>query len=791
METMLQGQSLHTHIIPVVGNVLRVVYHAGAEPPAQSILIAEDFAPDAPDASDGGIGYRMEGEGIAFQNRQGETVLVETRHALTPKALLRYEVEGEPILRHKHTANGDVAYIENAHSIPDGSAFQGELVFQTAPGEHVYGLGQHERGVYNKNGDVEDLYQTNMKITVPFLLSTRNYGLLIDTESAMVFDARDGAMRFTLDTVTEISYYIIMGDSFDAIIATLRGLTGRASMLPRWAFGYIQSKERYRSAQELEDTVTQFRQSGIPMDCIVQDWYTWETGLWGEKHADPARYPNLPKLTDALHAQHARLMVSIWPNMAVNTENYRAFAKRGWLLPNSAVYNAFDADARALYWQQCEADWFSAGIDAWWCDNAEPFSDADWNGPTKRAEELRYRLILADSQKSMAWTRQNTYGLLHAQGISENWRKSNPAKRVVNLTRSTYISGQRYGVVAWSGDICAKWSVLRAQIAEGIAFCMSGMPYWTLDIGGFFTVRDQYENRGCESAGNSTPLWFWDGDYNGGVGDLGYRELYVRWLQYAAFLPMFRAHGTDTPREPWQFGRPGEPYYEAILASIRLRYRLMPYIYATAAAVALRHDTMLRSLMFDFASDPAVWDICDCFMFGRALLVCPVTEPMAYGPGSAPLAGVAQTRSVYLPGTGLWYDFWTDETYHGGQTVACPAPLERIPLFVRAGAILLTSDPLTYADERNGEVAEILVYDGADGAFDLYNDQGDGYAYENGHYAACRLHYQSAGQTLRLEKAQGDCPHQAEFWVRRVARGGVARSVRVRYQGEAMLISLA
>lgn len=788
MNNNTQSSTLYTHILPVSANVIRVAYTLSPQTPGQSPLIAGCFSCDAAACR---VAYCVTQGRIAFQNQDGETILEETAHCMTPKAVYRYEIDGDPILQTKSTANGEVAYIQNARSMASESAYGGKLVFSIAADEHLYGLGQHENGVYNYNGQTEYLYQTNMKISIPFLLSSKNYGILIDTETAMVFDCQNGQMSFTLDTVNELSYYVIIGDCLDALIADLRTLTGRAPMLPRWAFGYVQSKERYRSSEELLRTVEQFRAAGIPVDCIVQDWYTWPQGLWGEKHADPGRYPDLPALLTGLHARHAKLMVSIWPNMARGCANYQAFEQQGLLLPNSAVYNAFDERARALYWHQCEEDWFAAGADAWWCDNAEPFSDADWNGEAKRPERTRYQLILTDSQKSMNWTQLNTYGLFHAKGIYENWRKSTNAKRVVNLTRSTYASGQRYGVIAWSGDTSAKWSVLKNQIVEGIKFSMSGAPYWTLDIGGFFTVKDQYENRGCEQAANRSPLWFWDGDFNGGVNDLGYRELYVRWLQYAAFLPIFRSHGTDTPREPWRFGNPGDMFYDAILAFIRLRYRLLPYIYATAAMVYLRHGSMLRSLMFDFAQDERVRDACHSFMLGNALLVAPVTEPMYYGPNSTPLGPTAKTQVVYLPQGTRWYDFWTNSAFCGGQNVLCEAPIDRIPVFVKAGSIVPFSQPLPYADEQLGAIAEIYVYDGADGTFSLYNDAGDGYAYENGEYCVIDLTYSHANQTLSLGKAVGRFQYQEHFTLKRIADGGVARTVTIRYAGEATRISLA
>ncbi len=788
MNDMVAGLTLALHVEQVAENVVHVSYGPKGQVPVRSVLIDEHWQP-APAANP--MNFALTDGRVRFFDPHGDVALAATEHSLQPKALYRHVIDGEPVMQTKHTANGDVAYIVNARQEPDGVAFHGRIGFEVARGEHLYGLGQHEDGLFDYRGRREYLYQTNMKITIPFLLSSRNYGLLIDTETAMVFDEHDGIMTFDLETVHELSYYVIIGDGFDAIIGTLRALTGRAPMLPRWAFGYVQSKERYRSAAELIETAETFRSLNIPVDCIVQDWYTWKTGLWGEKRPDPKRYPNVKALVDGLHRLHVKLMVSIWPNMTAAGDNYREFEASGLLLPNASVYNAFQEAGRALYWKQCEEVWFRAGIDAWWCDNAEPFSDADWNGAEKRPEELRYRLIVTDSEKSMDWTRLNAYGLYHAKGIYENWRKQTQARRVVNLTRSTYVAGQRYGAVAWSGDLSAKWSVLRAQITEGIKFCMSGQPYWTLDIGGFFTVKDRYENRGCEKEGDSTPLWFWNGDYNDGVNDLGYRELYVRWLQYAVFLPMFRAHGTDTPREPWRFGQPGEPFYEAIVAYIRLRYRLLPYIYATAAAVSFCHDTMLRSLMFDFAQDARVADMADSFLFGRSLLVCPVTEPMYYGPDGAPLPDTRKTRDVYLPAGTVWYDFWTHQALTGGRSVVSDAPLERIPLFVRAGAILPMSEPLAYADERGGEVAALYVFDGADGAFTLYNDAGDGYGYENGEYAMVPITYRSGGQTLTLGRAEGGYPCQPAFAVKLVTDGRVKDCGVVRYWGEETTLRLA
>jgi alpha-D-xyloside xylohydrolase len=787
INTQQKHSSLYVHIIPLTQNITRVVYaHSGGEP-GNSNLIAEDFKPQRDLVSDR---YFTSDDCLHFKNKQGEVVLKEIGHRLTIKEVFRYYIDGEPVVKYKETANGQVAYIENARQESAGKSYEGKLAFSITEEEGIYGLGQHEDGIYNYNGRKEYLFQSNMTIAVPFLLSSRNYGILFDTESAMTFDCKQGAMTFTIDTTEELSYYVIMGDSFEEIIKDLRSLTGRTPMLPRWAYGYIQSKERYHSSGELIDTVEKFRKSGIPIDCIVQDWHTWEEGLWGEKRVDKKRYPDLKELVGKLHEENVKLMVSIWPNMWEGGSNHLEMKERGLLLPNSNTYDAYDEEARAVYWKQCNEEWFSAGIDAWWCDNSEPFSDPDWSGETKRLDELRYQLIVEESKKHMNWTRLNSYGLIHSRGIYENWRKTDKGKRVMNLTRSSYISGQRYGTVSWSGDISAKWSTLKKQITEGIKFCMSGMPYWTMDIGAFFTVKDKWANRGCNCGGNPNKLWFWDGDYNDGVDDRGYRELYVRWLQYGVFLPMFRSHGTDTPREPWNFGNPGDIFYDTILKFIKLRYQLLPYIYSLAGEVYQNHSTMLRSLMFDFAGDEKVKEIGDSFLFGKAFLVCPVTEPMYYEANNMPLTGVEKTKQVYLPKGAAWYDFWTNTPYEGGQTITSKATLDLIPLFVKAGSIVPVSEPLLYADEKRGEISGILVYGGQDGEFTLYNDEGDNYSYEEGNYSMIPLNYNDQAKTLIFGTACGEYKYQEHFKIKLIENGQIRKTIEFVYKGTEDTISL-
>ena len=776
------------HISAVHGNIIKVAYTIKPLAPSDSILISDDFVLQS--SIDAKIYHETLNGQVFFKDKQGLTLITEMSRSLKEKQMYKCIVEGDPIVKYKQTANGEVAYIENMRQEPAGIGYGGTIEFKITSDEGLYGLGQHEDGVYNYNNHREYLYQNNMKIAIPFIISSRNYGILIDTQTALVFEAKDGMMTFELDCVNELSYYIIGGSNFDEIISSLRELTGKTTMLPRWAYGYVQSKEHYRSSDELVDIVSKFRELRIPIDTIVQDWNTWEEGMWGEKRADKSRYPDLKRLLCRLHSMNSKLMVSVWPNMAEGGSNYREFKEKDMLLPNSSTYDAFNEDARALYWKQCNEEWFLAGIDAWWCDNTEPFSDADWNGSTKRSEEARYEVVVETSKQSMDWTLLNSYGLYHAKGIYENWRKSGSDKRVVNLTRSSYISGQRYGVIPWSGDVCAKWTVFRKQITEGINFSLSGQPYWTTDVGGFFVVKDKWENRGCGKSGNDEPLWFWDGDYNDGVADLGYRELYVRWLQYATFLPMFRSHGTDTPREPWQFGKIGEPFYDAIVKFIRLRYRFLPYIYSMAASVYLNNDTMIRSLLFDFMGDGNVKGIADSYMFGRAFLVCPVTEPMYYEANSVPITDKAKTKTIYLPKPACWYDFWTNKIYKGGQKITCDAVLDKMPLFVRAGSILPLSDELSYANERNGEVSEILIYAGADGLFTLYNDDGDNYSYEQGNFCIIPIVYNDADVTLGFGDVSGNYRHQEEFRVSLVRDGSISDSIIVKYEGKEIKVNL-
>jgi alpha-D-xyloside xylohydrolase len=641
-------------------------------------------------------------------------------------------------------ADGVHAYVPSARQVVDRQAFHTKLEFEWMPGEALYGLGSHEEGMMNLRGQHQYLYQQNMKVVVPALLSTRGYGILLDSYSLMTFhDDAFGSYLWT-DVEDELDYYFIYGPEFDQIVQGIRQLTGKVPMLPRWAFGYIQSKERYISQTELIDVVKEYRQRGLPLDCIVQDWKSWPRDLWGQKTLDPERFPDAKGMMAELHRMNSRLMISIWPNMNPGGDNLREMRNQGCLLGNQATYDAFQEKARELYWKQANDGLFAYGIDAWWCDCTEPFQ-ADWTGAFKPEPEERLRINTEEAKRYLDPEYINAYSLLHSQGIYEGQRKIGTDKRVVNLTRSAYAGQQRYSTITWSGDVSATWDTLRRQIADGLNFCATGLPYWTTDIGAFFVKNDPN-------------LWFWNGDFDLGIEDMGYRELYVRWFQYAAFLPMFRAHGTDTPREIWRFGEPGEPFYDALVKSLQLRYRLIPYIYSLAGMVTHEDYTMMRALPFDFRCDPDTYEIGDQFMFGPALLVNPITQPMHYAAKSTPLNGVSQSRPVYLPKGADWYDFWTGQHYTGVQTILSDAPLDMIPLYVRAGSIIPFGPDIQHTGEGGDAPIELYIYPGQDGHFTLYEDEGDNYNYEQGHFSMIRLSWEETTRRLTLQNRQGSYP---------------------------------
>ncbi len=662
----------------------------------------------------------------------------------------------------RQTANGEVVVFGEDRADLLRISHSAELRFACPEGQILTGLGQHEEGIFDYARKEERLYQHNMKIAVPFLLSSAGWGLLIEAGCAMRYRGEGDGFVFALDAAEEFSYTVIRAENCAEVLKKLSSLTGRPALLPKWAYGYIQSKERYKTAAELTETASEFRRRGLGLDCIVLDWCSWRDGCWGDKTPDPERFPDVRQLTDTLHGMNVHFMVSVWPNMA-SGQDCEEFLSAGLFLPGSRIYDAFSPEARDLYWKQCRRTWMSCGTDALWCDSDEPITDPDWCGTEKRDEDERMRLLTEASSVRMDPESMNGYGAAHLRGLYEHWRKDLPDKRPVILSRSGGPDSGALGTILWSGDVAARWDVLRKQVTEAIRTACSGICWWTLDIGAFFVSRGEQ--------------WFWRGDYPDGVRDPGYRELYIRWFQFGAMLPVFRSHGTDTPREPWQFGAEDSPEYACIRDMIALRYRLMPYLYATAAQAAREGLPMIRAMMAAFPEAPELYAADDLYMLGDALLVKPVTRALANGGSDA---------EVQLP-PGGWYDWFTGEYAEGGQTVRAAAPLDRFPLYVRTGGILPVAEGARCAAELPVPAREILVFGGADGAFEMYDDAGDGY--EEGFTIPVR--WTESRKTLILGRAAGRLPEAVCMTVRLTEPGGRREIRQVVYDGREQCISFA
>ena len=679
-------------------------------------------------------------ESISYFSPDGKPLLAEDASA--PRTFEKTEViksVADPATVKKvMTVDGEREVAGKYVRTKDRDAWKAQVRFAFAADEAIYGLGFDETADLNLRGKTKRLYQHNLRKLIPSMVSTRGYGLLFDAYSAMTFADGSSGGSMSFDVVDDLDYYFIAGPTMDGAVAGYRELTGAAAMLPRWAFGYVQSKERYKSQDEIVATVKEFRNRKIPIDTIVQDWNYWLPGQWGALAMDPKFYPDPSAMTNAVHDQHVHLMLSIWPNPSEKSVAGKELLESGYTLAGTSFVNMFDPKARNLYWKFVWDDLGTHGIDAWWCDSTEP-EGKDWSGKTRLAD--------ADAANIDALAKiidpqlLNAYALEDSKGLYENWRRTVPDKRLVNLTRSGYAGGQRYGAILWSGDISAKWSVLARQVPSALNFSAAGYPYWTCDIGAFFVKRSKQ--------------WFWDGDYNKGVEDFGYRELYTRWFQFGTFLPMFRSHGTDTPREPWRFGEPGTPFYDAILKSINLRYRLMPYIYSVEGAVHFDNASFLRPVAFEFPDDVKTHDLKTQMLVGDALMVCPVLSPMYFDADSKPIENAAKSREVYLPEGTAWVDFWTGESNPGGATMTTDAPIDHIPVLARAGSIVPMGPAVAYADEEPDAPIELRIYPGADGTCTFYEDAGEGYGYEKGEFATTKISWDDASQTLKIGDRQG------------------------------------
>ncbi len=713
--------------------ILRVTFTRGADFPASGPwMLGHAPAPLRDGVEDDGYVYLSTG---ALRVRVSKTtgVLeafdVNGRRVFAEKGLRTLDAFDASIIDRSRpavterveTADGVKTRVRAAETISYKTLYRARLLLDFQPDEAIYGLGQPESGPANLRGRTLYKCQTNQSIALPFLVSTAGYGLLIDCGCPFIFDdsGTDDAPTLYLTAVEALDYYLIPGAGEDAVKG-YHWLTGRPALPPAWAFGYFQSQERYETADELIAIARSYRERGIGLDCVVLDWCSWKDGHWGQKSFDETRFPDPKAMTDTLHGLDAKLMISVWPNMNPRTEDHAEFEARGWLLPGGELYDPLNPDARAMYWAQAKRGLYDKGVDAWWCDSSEPWTcEWSWEGPPVMSEAFQETAHTAAD--AIGADRGNAYPYFHALGMWEGQRSVGDGKRVLNLTRSAWTGQQRLGTVMWSGDITAKWRTLKKQIAIGLDFCASGMPYWTQDIGGFFVKRGK--------------AWYWDGDFEMGWDDPEYRELFVRWYEYAAFLPVFRGHGTDIRRELTNLNG---AEFEAVLRYNRARYQLLPWLYSLAGRIALEGGLMMKPLAFRDPDDARARAVDDAFLLGDDLLVCPVTDYKA------------RSRRVYLP-RGSWYELHTGRVLAGGAEYETPAPLGTIPVYVRAGAVLPVTGTAVCAREALSRPPRLWVFPGADGELRYYSDAGDGYGYEQGEYTLKTYRWDDAARRLTDE----------------------------------------
>lgn len=669
--------------------------------------------------------------------------------------------------------------------------------------EAIYGLGQQQRGKLSLRNAKINMVQGNTDDYVPFLVSTKGYGLFWDNYSPTVFEDKPESASFKSDVGDCIDYYFMLGGNIDGSIASMRELTGQVPMFPLWTFGYWQSKERYKSQNELVGVVNKYRELGVPLDGIIQDWQYWGNNyLWNAMEFLNTEFPNPKKMVDDIHNMNAHLIISIWSSFGPQTKQFSEMQPKGMLLnfgtwPQSGLetwppnreypsgvqpYDPYNPEARDIYWRHLNKGLFSLGIDGWWMDSSEPdhldFKPSDFDLKTYLGSFRKVR---------------NAFPLMTVGGVAEHQRAASSDKRVFILTRSAFAGQQRYGANTWSGDVNSSWQSLRNQIPAGLNFSMSAIPYWNTDIGGFFASA---YNRG----------------WSEGAKNPSFQELYVRWLQFGAFTPMMRSHGTDIPREIYNFGKKGETIYDAIAKTINLRYSLLPYIYSTAWSVTNSQSTIMRALVMDF-NDKKVVDMDNEYMFGKSILVAPIINAQ-YTPETILRANAetgwdkkdanseskeqsvnfseAKSTKVYLPEGTSWYDFWTNEKINGGQEIVRATTIDEIPLYIKSGSIVPFGPQVQYATEKKWDNLEIRVYPGTNGEFTLYEDENDNYNYEKGVYSTITFTWNDAKKSLTINDRKGSFPGMLttrKFNVVVVA-AGEKMDKAVTYSGKKVVVKL-
>ena len=685
-------------------------------------------------------------------------------------ALTFLSAKGKVLLREK----------DNGLQTTDNRNHKARQTFTLDKDEAIYGLGTIQNGKMNRRGERKRMEQSNLEDFQNILQSIKGWGLYWDNYSPTLFQDNQEGMTFDSETGESIDYYFMFGGSTDGVIAQIRHLSGDVPMFPLWTFGYWQSKERYKTAAETESIVDKYRELQVPLDGIIQDWQYWGSNyMWNSMDFTGEDFTNGKRMIDNVHKKHAHFMISIWASFGPMTKQFRELDEKGLLLPIETwpqsglshiwpprmdypsgvkVYDAFNPEARDIYWKYLKT-LFDYGTDAWWMDSTDP----DFFNP--KESDYNHKVY------GGTWRSQrNAFPLETVRGVYEKQRKESGEKRVFIMTRSSFAGQQHYGSNMWSGDVNSSWDMLRKQVPAGLSFCLTGNPNFNTDIGGFFC--GSFNNRGPASAPRNPQ----------------FQELYVRWMQYGLFCPVFRSHGADAPREIWQFGQKGEPVYDAIEKTIRLRYRLLPYLYSTAWQVTSNNESYMRPLFADFASDRAVWDMTDEFLFGRSILAAPILEAQYTDAKNAHFIEKMST-SKYLPKGAKWYDFWTNQLYNGGQKVTLQTSLDCVPMFVRAGSILPLGPEMQYVGEKAWDNLELRVYPGADGEFTLYEDEGDNYNYEKGQYATITFRWNDRNRTLTLDARKGNYPgmlQKRQFTV--VLPGG--QSKQIDYDGTEQKVRL-
>jgi alpha-D-xyloside xylohydrolase len=820
-------------IIPLSDKAFRIQLSGSLNEKHELVLVNEASTPDFMVSEQGGIlkvsthamtvTFNQENETLQFLDHEGNVFLSEKANSRKFKA---DSVMGEPCY-----------FVEQSFDSPED--------------EFLFGLGQFQDGHYNLRNVSRKLIQVNSQIAIPFLYSSKGYGLLWHQYGLTAFNPTDSLVSLTKSevptdensevevtttagtqkvsrrqslftgsfTVNEsgkytmmldligmdsrhllvidgepvidqsnlwlppavsqlvdldagehtvqivcsasntpnlswkiagnsttfrsphaksLDYVVFSGNNADEIINSYRALSGQAPMLPLWAYGFWQCRERYVSADHLVNTVKEFRARKLPLDVIVQDWQYWGDRGWGVPQLDTKRYPDPASFIKAIHDMNAHFAISIWSNPDKNSEIGKAYVDRNLFIPNTKWLDYFNPETSESYWKTLNDNLFVHGVDSWWMDATEPENDALTGTMTYQGPGDFYRL---------------TYPLFVSKSVYEGQRKVTEQKRVAILTRSAFAGQQRYGTINWSGDIGGTWDGMMRQMLSGMNFIMTGMPFWTTDIGGFFRPGDaQY----------TSP---------------DYHELLTRWFQWGAFSTIFRVHGYQSETEPWKYGTVVE---ENMRKMLNVRYSLIPYIYSEAWKISNSGSTMMRPLVMDFQNDPIAVGQAYEYMFGASLLVAPVIEP-----------GVI-TQEVYLPKSANWFDFWTGKQFEGGQTIQANAPIDQIPVFVKAGAIIPMSKPIQHTSELSRDTLDIRVYAGADGAFVLYEDEGDNYNYEKGAFTTIRFEWNEAEKQLLIKTREGSFEGMSEkrfFNIALFNGSGNPETKRVDYDGKDLIVT--